>query len=137
LLHAFFESGHSRRADVDKFVESLPAQRLGGYGGNTLCVEVTTDVQQVIIDAGSGIRLLGYDLLKGPCGKGQGSVHIVFTHFHWDHVLGLPFFTPIFIPGNTIHLYSVEPDLPSVLRTIFHKPNFPVPLESLGATIEY
>ena len=69
LLHAFFEAGYSKRADADKFVESLPTQRLGGYGGNTLCVEVTTDVQQVIIDAGSGIRLLGYELLKGPCGK--------------------------------------------------------------------
>lgn len=137
LFHEFFESGYSRKADVDRFLGEVPPQRVGGYGGNTLCVELRTDNQQIIIDGGTGIRLLGYELLNGPCGKGQGTVHILFTHFHWDHVIGLPFFAPIFIPGNTIHLYAVQPDLPQVMRTVFRKPNFPVPLEQLGAKLEY
>ncbi len=137
LLQAFFDVGYSRKAEIDKFIQHLPPHRLGGYGGNTLCLEVTAADQRLIIDGGSGIRPLGYELLKGPCGKGQGEVHILFTHFHWDHVLGLPFFTPIFIPGNTIHMYAVEPDLPAVLQTIFRKPNFPVQMEHLGAKLVY
>jgi len=137
LLHGFFEAGYTRPSEIDLFLRALPPQRVGGYGGNTLCLEVKTPRQQVIIDGGSGIRLLGYELLKGPCGKGQGTLHLLITHFHWDHILGLPFFTPMFIPGNTIHLYAVEPDLPEVLRKLFSKPNFPVPLEKLGATLVY
>jgi len=137
LLQAFFEAGYSQRTDIDTFLNDLPPQRIGGYGGNILCLELTTDNQQIIIDGGSGIRLLGYELLKGPCGQGKGTVHIVFTHFHWDHVLGLPFFVPILIPGNTVHVYSVQPELPNVFRMIFQKPHFPVPLESLGAKLAY
>lgn len=135
LFQAFFAAGHRGAGDIDRFLGALPPQQIGGYGGNTLCLEVRTEAQQVIIDAGSGLRLLGYELLKGPCGQGRGQVHLLFTHFHWDHLIGLPFFAPIFIPGNQIHLYAVEPDLPEVLRTLFRKPNFPVPLEKLGADV--
>ena len=107
------------------------------YGGNTPCVSVTSADQSIIIDGGSGIRQLGNELLKGPCGKGEGVVHILFTHFHWDHLIGLPFFAPLFIPGNTIHIYAVQPELKEVFATVFRKPYFPVPLEKLGAKIEY
>lgn len=98
LFQDFFQEGHSSAAHLEKFFKSLPRHHFGGYGGNTPCVEVTTAGHQVIIDGGSGIRPLGYELLAGPCGKGTGEVHIFFTHFHWDHLIGLPFFTPIFIP---------------------------------------
>jgi phosphoribosyl 1,2-cyclic phosphodiesterase len=81
--------------------------------------------------------MAGYDLLNGPCGQGKGEVHILFTHFHWDHLIGLPFFTPIFIPGNEIHVYAVQPELPEVFRTVFKKPYFPLNLEQLGAKIHY
>lgn len=98
---------------------------------------MSTPAQSIIIDGGSGIRGLGYELMNGACGKGQGEVHIFFTHFHWDHLIGLPFFTPIFVPGNRIHVYGVQPDLEKVFRVVFQKPFFPVPYESLGASIEY
>ncbi len=75
--------------------------------------------------------------MTGPCGRGQGELHIFFTHFHWDHLIGLLFFTPIFIPGNKIHVYAVQPELHDIFRVLFRKPFFPVQLEQLGATIEY
>jgi len=133
-------NGKSEKAGldvIDKFCLETPRHKLGGYGGNTPCVEVKSPGQQLIIDAGSGIRNLGYELMAGPCGKGQGEVHILFTHFHWDHLIGLPFFTPLFIPGNKIHVYSVQPDLKNVFQMLFKKPYFPVPFERLAAKIEF
>lgn len=133
----FFESGYNSKDDLEQFFRELPMAELGGFGGNTPCVEVSYDLDRVIIDAGSGIRPLGYELLKGPCAHGHGEVHLLFTHFHWDHLMGLPFFTPIFIPGNHIHVYAVQPELPEVFKTLFKKPYFPVPLEKLGSEIIY
>jgi len=137
LFHDFFTRGNSSDADVERFLTQNPRHRFGGYGGNTPCIEVKSSQQQIIIDGGSGIRPLGYEMMNGPCSKGTGEVHILFTHFHWDHLIGLPFFTPIFIPGNTIHVYAVQPDLPEVFKTVFRKPYFPVPLDRLGSKIVY
>jgi phosphoribosyl 1,2-cyclic phosphodiesterase len=125
------------KGNPERFLNERPRHKLGGYGGNTLCVEINAGNQQLIIDAGSGIRLLGYDLMNGPSGQGKAELHILFTHFHWDHLIGLPFFTPIFIPGNVIHVYSVQPELKNVFQSLFKKPYFPVDLASLGAKIEY
>lgn len=137
LLGNFFSSGFSSEKDIPEYLNHLPKHQLGGYGGNTPCLEVKEGNQQIIIDAGSGIRQLGYELVQGPCGVGQGEIHLLFTHFHWDHLAGLPFFTPLFIPGNKIHVYAVQPELPEVFKIIFKKPFFPVNLEQLGAQIIY
>jgi phosphoribosyl 1,2-cyclic phosphodiesterase len=137
LMGGFFDAGFKNASDVDVYLAGLPAHRLGGFGGNTPCIEVRSDQTQLIIDAGSGIRSLGYQLMPGPCGRGQGEVHLAFTHFHWDHLIGLPFFTPIFIPGNTIHVYAVQEDLENVFKVLFKKPYFPVNLDQLGARIVY
>lgn len=123
--------------DIDAVMSSLSIERCGGYGGNTACVEVFNDDTSVIIDGGSGIRRKGYELMDGPCGKGTGDVHILMTHLHWDHVIGFPFFVPLFVPGNTIHLYSVQPETEETFRVLFRKPNFPVSYDMLGATIIY
>ena len=69
-----------------------------------MCLEVETEKSHAIIDCGSGMLRLANELLAGPCGKGQGEVHIFMTHFHWDHLMGLPFFTPIYIPNNVINI---------------------------------
>ncbi len=80
-----------------------PGPNTQRYGGNTTCIEVRTDDNELIIlDSGTGIFPLAQQLLK----ELPLTVHILNTHSHWDHIQGLPFFLPIFIPGNTIYLYG-------------------------------
>lgn len=134
-LESFFKEGHTGPDDITTYLTNQPSYLLGGYGGNTSCAEVFTDKTSLIIDGGSGIRPKGLELMLGPCGLGKGEVHLLFTHFHWDHLIGLPFFIPIFIPGNKIHMYSVQPELEEIIRTVFSKPYFPVPFDQLGAEV--
>lgn len=117
--------------DVTRLLNTLPSSLYGGFGGNTSCVEVSTARQTILIDAGSGIRGLGLELSQ------PREVHIFMTHFHWDHLIGLMFFQPIFVPGNTIHFYAVQPELEQIIRTLFKKPYFPVNYESLGSKLAY
>lgn len=131
------KAGVKKPSEIAKFLEARPRAQVGGFGGNTPCFEVKAGKTHIIIDGGSGIRPLGYELMKGPSGKGQGEVHIFMTHFHWDHLIGLPFFNPIFVSGNKVHVYAVQKELPDIFRGLFRKPFFPVPLERLGAKIEY
>lgn len=80
-----------------------PGERTVRYGGNTTCIEIRTDADELIIlDGGTGIFPLAQTLLK----RLPITAHIFNTHSHWDHIQGLPFFIPIFIPGNTIKLYG-------------------------------
>jgi phosphoribosyl 1,2-cyclic phosphodiesterase len=80
-----------------------PGPKTVRYGGNTTCIEVRTGGNDLIIlDGGTGIFPLAQTLLK----ELPVTAHIFNTHSHWDHIQGLPFFIPIFIPGNRIHLYG-------------------------------
>jgi len=77
------------------------------YGGNTSCVSVHTKTGGlVIIDMGTGLMHLGNSLLTGPFGKGQGRAAILLSHTHWDHIQGLGFFPPVFIPGNEFTVWG-------------------------------
>src|ERR687889_672694 len=78
------------------------------YGGNTPCVEVRTSTERlVILDAGTGIRALGRSLLQQAAG-GPIRADIFLTHTHWDHIQGLPFFAPIFQPGNHFTIWGAQ-----------------------------
>jgi phosphoribosyl 1,2-cyclic phosphodiesterase len=75
------------------------------YGGNTSCVMVQAAGQTLIFDAGTGIRKLGAELgMKGV------DAHLFFSHLHWDHIQGFPFFGPAYVPGNRLHIYGVNTD---------------------------
>ena len=95
----------NRRA-IKEYVCSLPPLVRGTVGGNTPCVSIQLGDEWLIIDAGSGIRNLGIELMKREFGQGQGTAHILISHTHWDHIQGFPFFRPLFVPGNRIFIYS-------------------------------
>lgn len=137
LMHGFFKSGFSKSEDIREYIKSLSIPQVGGFGTATTCVEITGKDTQIIIDGGSGIRHLSEKMMAGPAGKGKGVFHIFLTHFHWDHLIGLPFFAPHFIPGNQVHYYAVQDDLEKLIRGKFHKPYFPVPFEALGAKVSF
>lgn len=125
-----------RRQVVENYLDSLSP--LGGStaGGNTPCIEVRTEDELFIIDAGSGILQLGLSLMKGPCGRGEGVIHLLFSHPHWDHIQGFPFFRPAFIPGNKIFIYGVH-DMETVLRNQQASTTFPVSLDYMQATLTF
>jgi phosphoribosyl 1,2-cyclic phosphodiesterase len=107
------------------------------FGGNTTCLQITfTDTNRIaIIDAGTGLRNLGRDLRA--IGHKQEQIAIVFTHFHWDHIQGFPFFAPAYDPRQKITLLTLGRDQTvSDLREIFEvqmqTEYFPVQLDHMG-----
>jgi len=103
------------------------------YGGNTSCVSVHTATGgMVIIDMGTGLMHLGNTLMTGAFGKGGGHATILLSHTHWDHIQGLGFFAPVFIPGNQFTVWGPGGS-PEVLEQILEgqmDPNFS-PLQTL------
>ena len=139
-IHDFlvqFEKRENPSQSAREFLEERPLIQVGGFGGHTSCAEVTNGQTQLIVDGGSGICRLGEKMMGGPCGLGKGEVHIFMTHFHWDHLIGLPFFIPLFVPGNIIHFYAVQPELEATVRMLFTKPFFPVAFKDLGAKFQF
>ena len=102
------------------------------YGGNTTCLEVRLPGGQIlIIDAGTGIRQLGVEIAAGEA----LSLTLLLTHFHWDHIQGIPFFTPLYGQHNRLDIYSPRPvaEAREILEGQMSAPLFPVPFEHLVA----
>lgn len=123
---------------IDRYIDSLPLEIKGTIGGNTACVEVNAEGQVIILDAGSGLRELGYELMKGDFGKGRGTAHIFISHTHWDHIQGFPFFIPAYVPGNKVYVYSPKKDI----RDRFNiqqidQDMFPMKIENMGADLVF
>ncbi len=130
-----------------------PGKETVEIGGNTACVEVRTDDGILIIfDAGTGIRKLGLSLLDESFSMGGKVGHLFFSHTHWDHIQGFPFFAPAFIgtkdelkrtvkdQTNTFHLYGAKKvfeRLENTLKGQMEYQYFPIELDSMGAVIHF
>ncbi len=114
-----------------------PGPKTVRYGGNTPCVEMQVGGKRFIFDGGTGIHVLGQSLLP----KMPLEAHIFFTHSHWDHVQGFPFFVPGFVAGNKFHIYgAVAPDGSTVEQRLNDQmlhPNFPVPLQIMQSNLDF
>jgi phosphoribosyl 1,2-cyclic phosphodiesterase len=133
LTPADIESPASR----ERFLAGLPPWLFGTIGGNTPCVSVHfEDSPEVIVfDSGSGIRELGI-AMAGERPK-PNKYHVFFSHFHWDHLCGLPFFNPAYDPSVDIAFYSPKEHLEDILGGQMCPPYFPVRMETMGSKKSY
>lgn len=118
---------------IDRFLKSLPFSLVQTYGGNTTCLEIRSRKNDIIIlDAGTGLRELGYKLMgEGFVEDGGKEAAFVFTHSHWDHIQGLPFFVPLYLRGNKYHMHAVHDKIHERLEYQHSFRHFPVPWEWL------
>ena len=117
-----------------------PGRQTVRYGGNTPCIELrTAEDWLVILDAGTGLRELGRDLMERSNGSPiRGDIFV--THAHWDHIQGIPFFAPMFHHGNHFTLWgskSLHKSLARVVRDQMSPVVFPVRFDDLSATIDF
>ena len=103
-------------------------------GGNTSCVEVIAGATRIILDAGTGLRNLGNERMA----MGIKDSTILLSHLHWDHVAGLQFFTPVYVPGHRVEILSGPNGVMAhdeAIRSLFRAPFFPVDFAALGGTV--
>ena len=112
------------------------------FGGNTTCIQITDmKTNRIgIFDAGTGIRDLGNDLVVS--GHEQDQIFIVFTHFHWDHIQGFPFFTKAYDPKQKINIFTMgkgknNDEIKGLFTTLMQSEYFPVPFDKMGASFEF
>lgn len=137
LMRDFFKEGHNSIKEVSAFIQKKTLPYVGGFGTATTCVQISDEEQFLIIDGGSGIKNLNDEFAKKGYLKNRNEYHILLSHFHFDHILGIPFFSPHFMKGKKINYYSVQPEAETVIRQLFTKPTFPVTFENLEADIEF
>jgi phosphoribosyl 1,2-cyclic phosphodiesterase len=112
-------------------------------GGNTACIELRFGEENrlVIIDAGSGLRSLGDSVMLNDLPKGPVNTDILISHTHWDHIMGFPFFTPLYIKSTNLRIYGPvsyeEESLEEIIGGQLRYRYFPVRQDQLSAHIEY
>ena len=116
---------------------ACPGSHTVRYGGNTSCIEMRVGGNLLVFDGGTGLRELGLKLLS----EMPMDATLFFTHSHWDHIQGFPFFVPAFVPGNTINIYgAIAPNGSTIEQRLNDQmlhPNFPVPLQIMGADMKF
>jgi len=118
----------------ERFLARLPEWIFGTVGGNTACVELTADNgTEIILDAGSGIRVLGKTALP----PADMHYNLFFSHFHWDHVQGLPFFDSMYNQSASFDIYSAFPACKRILETQMQPPYFPVTWDAFSKNISF
>ena len=113
-----------------------PGRMTEKYGGNTACIELEAGGKRLILDGGTGIRELGQELM----GEGPSESILLFSHVHWDHIQGLPFFVPFFVPGYSFRIFALPALLARVEKVLTKQMEaevFPVDFEALAAKISF
>ncbi|NBV85635.1 MAG: MBL fold metallo-hydrolase [Verrucomicrobia bacterium] len=112
-----------------------PGPRTSFYGGNTSCVELEVEGQVIILDAGSGIRSLGNSLMaRAAAANKKLDIHLLISHTHWDHIQGLPFFVPAYVPTNHLRVVGYKAvchHLSDVLARQMDPAYFPISMEDM------
>ncbi len=130
--------GLQSEAEIDRYVEGLDFAVAGTYGGNTSCVQIETGgPDYVLCDLGSGVRPFGEAVIGRHGAASPQTYHIFMSHMHWDHIMGLPFFMPAYIPGNRLRIYGAHSGLEFALRRQMDPPSFPVDFAVMRADIEF
>ncbi len=108
------------------------------FGGHSSCVElITGEAEHIVFDLGSGARPLGQSMLARFGPAAPRTYHVFMSHVHWDHIMGFPFFAPVYIPGNRIVIHGCHAVLEEAFRRQQAAPSFPVDFSQLAATIEF
>ena len=122
---------------IEQFIGDLPMHVRSTIGGNSACLEMTIGGHRLMFDGGSGCFNVGRDWMQQEFGQGKGQAHVFITHTHLDHIMGLPMFSPLYVPGNQFSFYSPHGDLKKRLSGQQLPEYFPVSFESLGSSIEF
>ncbi len=132
-------SGRTFSSDeaIDEYLSAQPFEVAGTYGGHSSCVEIETgNGEYVLCDLGSGARPFAQAAMARH-GATPQTYHIVMSHLHWDHIMGLPFFTPAYIAGNRLRIYGGHASLEMALRRQQDRPSFPVDFSAFKSNIEF
>lgn len=114
-----------------------PGPETANVGGNTSCIEVRCGEQRIVLDAGTGLRNLGNALVRE---QSSLSLTLLLSHFHWDHIQGLPFFVPAYMPQTKLAIVGSSDGRHSLrdkLSRQMTEPHFPVQLDDLAAALTY
>lgn len=126
------------RTALDEFVDQLPFAINGTFGGHSSCVEIVGDgPEHFICDMGSGARPLGQAKIAQFGVPNPQTYHIFISHLHWDHLMGFPYFAPMYYPGNRIVIHGCHPQMEESIRQQMQAPSFPVDYAQAGAKIEF
>jgi phosphoribosyl 1,2-cyclic phosphodiesterase len=112
-----------------------PGPETAEVGGNTSCVEVNIGGERIILDAGTGLRRLGNQLM----GRGHVDATVLLSHVHWDHIQGIPFFTPIYVQGTQLRFVAGAGATPlrEALHAQMRRPHFPVDMNDLPSHLSF
>ena len=122
---------------IEAYVDGLGFAVAGTFGGHTSCVELETGGRDyVLCDLGSGVRPFGQAVLARHGAGAPRTYHIFLSHLHWDHIMGLPFFIPAYIPGNRLRIYGGHAEAGAARRQM-DAPSFPVGFSTFRAAFEF
>ncbi|MFN3603518.1 MAG: MBL fold metallo-hydrolase [Leptonema sp. (in: bacteria)] len=132
ILELAIEKKITQKKQIPEFIKEISYPLNYLIGGNTTCATVTTPEYLFILDGGTGLRILGEEIFQNP-ERYPKVLYFFITHTHWDHIQGIPFFKPLYLPNYTIHFYSGFEDIEDRLAYQTDERFFPVPFHKTAS----